>query len=76
MRSVAPRGVRSLRHPEGLRRRLNVDHGVVMVWVYGAGVAGNVGWVGVELVGEQAGTRVILGLVGRSRRTVMVWGCR
>ena len=26
MRSAAPRGTRSLRHPEGLRRLLNADH--------------------------------------------------
>jgi hypothetical protein len=54
IRSVAPRGIRSLSHPKGLRRLLNVDHGVVLVLVMGRGSQGMWG-VGVELVSAAGG---------------------
>jgi hypothetical protein len=59
MRSAAPRAIRSLRHPEGLRRLLHADHDVVVVSVW-AGGAGDVGSVGVSWSARRVSTRVIL----------------
>jgi hypothetical protein len=70
MRSAAPRGIRSLRHPEGLRL-WNVDHGVVMALGDGAEVAGDVGGV-LSWPVSRVSARVILGVVGRLRRTVVL----